>query len=276
MAAIKHLFSSANAALGLACITSIIAPRVACADSRSRVECRVSRYEADPLIGQHECRPYAYHAAPDGLAKGFSFHSSVGLWHSRVPLRGAVQELIHYDNVEKFAGTTPAPEFDGPAAFTGVEVRVWFHLIQYVYAGFEMALAVGKSPNAAHASTAPESYRATQFTPGFGLAGKGMLFAGTRLPLGRLSLRFEAAVGGRAIDIDYKVKGAINNAWGASDSFWLSPFSPRVGADVWLTPWFSLQTLASFTPFGKGRGEVSMSLGVTWHSRAFEGWHSVW
>ncbi len=155
-------------------------------------------------------------------------------------------------------GTSPLRTYGGE---TGV---AWMPL-PYFYVGLAGGYGLG--------SSSPRSFTASglTITPGVGQNTEDTIFGGVlgaRLPLGRVSLRVDALVGGSWFDFDqYAVNGQTQlTATGSASAFFLEP---RVHVDVWLSPFFSLGVFAGMPDLDPASTNVGITLAA--HTTAFDG-----
>ena len=163
------------------------------------------------------------------------------------------EKRVGYANVTgQFSGDHLAP-IRGNGFF--VDVRL--HVTPTFYAGVDLRAAWGDAPASTFAFAGGE----TMTWDSAWLASMAGV-AGTRIPLGRVSLRGEVVAGVHGATLGSKDAGMSASA--------AAPLlEPRVAADVWLSPWWAFEASAGANVLD--RSEHVFSVGLALHLQAFDG-----
>jgi len=247
-------------------LSAVVAMLACLASSR---EARAACKDADVPVGA-QCRKYG--EAWDESA-GFLARLHLVGWLSARTLTYAPASGTTFDgNVE----TSPiAYHFPGSSLGTsplrtyGGETGVAWVPVPYFYVGVAAGYGLGAS------SPKPFTTNGLTITPGAGQNTDDTIFGGVigaRLPLGRVSLRADALIGGSWFDFDQYGATSANQLTATASASALF-VEPRVHLDVWLTPFFTLGAFAAMPSFDPASTNVGLTLAA--HTTAFDGRYVV-
>jgi hypothetical protein len=158
-----------------------------------------------------------------------------------------------------YADSTGQFEGNGlsPIHGNGLYIDVRLHATPHFYAGVDLRAAWGDAPRATFALRGGQTMQWDSATL-MAMAG----VAGTRVPIGRISLRGELVAGIHGTSL-----GTMDGNVGAYSVVPL--VEPRLGVDVWLSPWWALEGFAGTNLLD--RSEHVFGLGLAMHGQAFDG-----
>jgi hypothetical protein len=156
------------------------------------------------------------------------------------------------NQIGQFSGSGLAP-----MRGNGFYLDVRFHATPHLYAGVDLRAAWGDAPSATFAYAGGPT---TTWDSAWLVTMAGV--AGARLPLGRVSLRGELVAGMHGASV-------ASTAMDTSASTVAPLVEPRVGVDVWLSPWWTLEATAGANLVDRSERVVGLGLGL--HLQAFDG-----
>ena len=196
---------------------------------------------------------------PLGLPRGVGERA-----HPELPVR-AEQRLRWQRESSPLAYHFPASSLGSTSLrlYGGETGLAWLPL-PYLYVGAAAAYGTGTL------SFRPFSASGLTITPGTGLDVDETVFGGVlglRLPLGPVSVRVDALVGGAWFDVDQYARSSPNQLTATSEASAIF-VEPRVHTDLWITPFFTLGLFAAMPSFNLGATNVGLTLAA--HTTAFD------
>jgi hypothetical protein len=120
-----------------------------------------------------------------------------------------------------------------------LSMRIGIPFVPWAYAGMELQFGLGGNRLPA---TEANNYVISESSgnPATSVEFGGGLYGGLRAPLGYLSLRAEAFLGGRTISTSQVARSYLEGSRSASVSLDTWVIEPRVFLDIWVAPWMTL------------------------------------
>ena len=146
----------------------------------------------------------------------------------------------------------------------GFSIRPGVLIARRLYLGGELETTLGATPG----GTRRQGDQV--LTPTSVISVGALAVAGLWTPLaaGRLRLRAEVALGGRAVSINFRsVLGDCDGAGSVMASQWV--VEPRLGAEYFVSPWTSIGIEGGMNVLNPG--QVTAAVSLRWHPRAFDG-----
>lgn len=219
-------------------------------------------HEVSDTVGERRCSRFGMSWATEHSPAMFT---SIGAFTSSIAPHGFEHEVT--DDIGRTLHATDAKRFVRGAIQThGGDFRIGGMMSRYGYFAFDFGVGLG------HAHGQPYTADGFTLTPA---AGVNFLQAyvgpvvGARVPLGKVSFRFEGLVGAQVFALFARANGPSHSESAAGDTAFVWRLEPRVAADVWLTPDTTLSVWGGMNALRPSDRTLGVSLGA--HFRAFDG-----
>lgn len=221
-------------------------------------------HEVSDTVGERKCSTFGQRWATE---RSIPMFAAFGGWSSVVQPTG-----------RGFDGTLRAPDGANPVAFRssqvirgpirsfGVDLRLGGYFARYGYVALDWALGLG------HAQGQPWASSGYRIEPASGVnffhARVGPA-VGVRVPLGKVSLRFEGLTALQLLLLSTEVYGPEGTRRDGGGGGVMLALEPRAAIDLWVAPDTTLSAWAGANLLRSGDYTSGLSLAA--HVRAFDG-----
>lgn len=232
---VRLLFATLVGVLTMATPSAVLATRRPCVDTTD-------------LVGERKCSRYGLGWSNE---KQWPLVLRFGLRHTSFSPRG-----LAFGGARSFSGE----DFGADMVRTyGVDTGFTVFLVGQLYLGLEAAFLFGAVETRSLMTTSGEA-SISMF--------QGTLPLGYRIPLGRASLRAEAALGAARISVGHRAVGEEGLRRVSSDAI-QGVVEPRLAADFWVSPYVTVGAYGATNILDTGG--YAMGLTVAVHHRNFDG-----
>jgi hypothetical protein len=149
----------------------------------------------------------------------------------------------------------------------GFGLKITGYFLGPLYTGVTFGLTFGRNDYDTVTANGTPLSRSDSAVNTTGFYGGALL--GVRLPLGRISLRFETLFGGTSLTID---QHSSVGDYSSTAGHWM--IEPRATVDVWIRPNVSLGAYGGINALDAGDRVLGLSL--EYHVRSFDGAFALW